>query len=99
MAAEVAARNKGEVVRPLRVIEGEIKELIDEAEAAAETARRPFYERIGPLLVEARDGHFEGNLSGFFDWAEKKFGKSRSSIRTYVAYGSSTSPKSFKNLE
>src|SRR5215831_3805206 len=31
-------------------------------------------------LIEARDGHFAGRPSEFYDWAEREFGKSREEI-------------------
>ena len=88
-----------EVVRPLRTIESEIKELIREADTAAEEAQQPFYKKIGPLLAEAREGYFAGDSAGFYDWATRKFGKSQTQIRTYAAYGARNQGKSFKHLE
>ena len=94
MSMQVAEASH-EIARPLRVIEGLIKDELEQAEAAAQ----PYYTRIAPLLVEAREGHFQGNSAGFYEWATKKFGKSRERIRTYVALGSNAHAKSFKNLD
>jgi hypothetical protein len=87
------------VIRPLRVIEREIKELFDRADQAADDAAQPFYRKIAPLLIEAKEGYFAGETAKFFDWAQRKFGKSHDSIRTYIALGTSKRSSSFKNLE
>jgi hypothetical protein len=88
-----------EVVRPLRVIESEIKEILQDADAAIEDAQRPYYQKIGPLLVEARDGHFKGDSIGFLAWGTKKFGKNQETIRRWTALGAAATPKPFKHLE
>jgi hypothetical protein len=51
------------------------------------------------LLVEARSGHFQGDSSGFYGWATRKFGKSQATIRRYTAFGADGNHKSFKHLE
>jgi hypothetical protein len=86
------------VVRSLREIETDLKELFQEANEAAENATRSYYQKAAPLLIEAQEGHFKGNTAGFYAWAQKKFGKSTTSIRTYIAYGIRDGRKSFKNI-
>jgi len=81
-------------VRPLRAIETEIKELLQEAEDAS----KPFYYKLGPLLLEAKQSHFGNSTAAFYDWSSKKFGKSKGTIRGYLAFESSNGPKLFKNL-
>ena len=87
-----------EVVRPLRTIESEIKELIREADTAAEEAQQPYYKKIGPLLVEAREGYFAGDSAGFYDWAKRKFDISQTTTRRYVAFVDAKGHKSFKHI-
>jgi hypothetical protein len=87
-----------DLVRPLRVLERLIKEELDAGDQAAKAAAEPHYRNVAPLLLEAKEGHFRDNASGFYDWAQKKFGKSRTTISTYLAYGIGSERKSFKNL-
>lgn len=97
--ANVAIVEDREVARPLRMIEGLIKEQLKAADEAAQDAAKPYYEKVAPLLVEAKEGHFQGDTTGFYEWAQKKFGKSQSAIRTYLAYRSAQHDKPFKNIE
>jgi hypothetical protein len=99
MANVAIVASQQEVVRPLRVLEGLLKEKFQQAEQAAEDARKPYYEEIAPLLVEAKECHFVGNTTGFFAWATKKFGISQTTTRRYIAFLSASSAKSFKNLQ
>jgi hypothetical protein len=95
----VAETDHRSVVRPLRVIEAELIEEFKMADNAAADAARPYYERAAPLLAEAKEGHFHNDTAGFYAWAQKKFGKSKDTIRTWTQLGSSTRSKQFKNLE
>jgi len=87
------------LVRPLRTIEEDIRQYIDAGDHAAREASQPFYRRAGPLLVEAKEGHFAGNSAGFYDWAQKKFGKTKATIGTWVAMGNPSPLKPFKTQE
>jgi len=93
MTAIVTA--EGDHARPLGVLVALIKEGLRQAEAAAQ----PYYERIAPLLIEARDGHFRGDRKGFYAWGEKTFGKSQTTLSSYIAFSSHDAGKSFKNLQ
>jgi hypothetical protein len=92
-----AVEERREVARPLRVLETLIKKLLQEADDAAEEVRRPFYDKIAPILIEARDGHFQSDSRGFYAWATKKFGRNQATIRLYVARAGSLEDKSFKS--
>jgi hypothetical protein len=98
MAQVTVAEDEGEIARPLNVLIPLIKKDFE----AAEEAGLEYYTAAGEKLNEARDGHFEGDSSGFYSWAEKNFGKKRTQIKNYmaVAAASLTKPqKKFKNLE
>ena len=86
------------VARSLRILEGLIKEQFDGAERAAADATEPYYRTAAPLLVEAKEGHFVGNADGFYNWAQKKFGKSRTQISTWLSSAQALTDKSFKSL-
>jgi len=93
--AQLATRDEGVVARPLKVLADLIKhDIID-----AELAGRPHYEAAALKLIEARDGHFQGRTAQFYAWAEKVTGKSQSTIRSWIVFGSSTNRNSFKNKE
>jgi hypothetical protein len=92
------ATDSTNVIRPLRDIEKDIKEHVDAGDHAAAEAAEPHYRRTGPLLVEAKEGHFVGDAAGFYDWAQKKFGKSRTQIRTWIGYAGVIEDKSFKTI-
>lgn len=86
------------VARPLRVLEGLIREIIEAGDHAGAQAAEPYYRKAAPLLVEAQEGHFAGDTAGFYDWGQKKFGKSRTQIRTWTAYAGALESKPFKSL-
>jgi hypothetical protein len=86
------------VVRPLRVLEAEIKVHIDAGDAAAREAAEPHYKKAAPLLIEAKEGHFAGDTAGFYDWGQKKFGKSRTQIMTWTAYAGEGGHNRLKSL-
>jgi hypothetical protein len=86
-----------EVTRSLKTLEGLIKEKLKQADEAAEEARQPFYEEIGPLLVEAQEQHFD-SLSLFYNWATTKFGKSQTQISRYVSHARGGGSTRFKSL-
>jgi hypothetical protein len=94
----MSATAEANLMRPLRVLEGLIKEQFDAADQAAQHATEPFYRKVAPLLAEAKESHFQGDAVGFYDWAQKKFGKSRSTISTWTAYGIKDHSKSFKHI-
>lgn len=85
---------KNEVARPLRVLTPLIKQDFEDAERAGMT----FYKKAGDKLIEAREGHFDGDTSGFFKWAQKTFGKKPTQIRTYMALAAADADKPFKSL-
>jgi hypothetical protein len=95
MISQVAEQDEREVARPLKVL----AELIKKDLADAESVGRPHYEAAAEKLIVARDGHFDGRLSQFYDWAEKQFGKNKATIRSWIVFGSSEHRKSFKNKE
>lgn len=92
MSTEVTNKSETAVARPLKVLAPLIKKDFDEAEKAG----RPFQEAAGAKLIEAQDGHFDGNTIGFYKWAEKSFGKTRLTIRTCMAWSALGGAKSFK---
>ena len=94
--AETAQTN---LVRPLRIIEQEIREHIEAGDRAASEAGEIHYRRAAPLLVEAKEGHFDGNTAGFYEWAQKKFVKSRTQIMTWTGYAIAVPHKPFKNIQ
>ena len=61
--------------------EAELKRDLEAGDAAA----RPFYLSAGALLVEAREGHFNGNSAGFYKWAKKTFGIGTTDARFWMA--------------
>jgi hypothetical protein len=93
-----AAADSTNVIRALRDIERDIKEHVDAGDHAAAEAAEPHYRRAGPLLVEAKEGHFVGDTAGFYNWAQKKFGKSQTQIRAWLHYAGAVEDKSFKSL-
>ena len=82
-----------EVARPLKVLEKLIKEDIE----AGDKAGMDYWRSAGEKLNEARDGHYENDAAGFWKWAEKKFGKSQYSLRTWMALGALPASKVFKS--
>lgn len=95
----IATKKVQQVIRPLRVIEAELKPIFDEAEGAAEEARQPYYKKAAPLLLEAREGHFMNETAKFYEWAQKKFGISRTTTTRWVLFGADDKSKSFKHLD
>ena len=91
----LAKQDSREVARPLRTLERLIKDDIE----AGEKAGMDYYRSAGEKLNEAQDGHFDGNTSGFWRWAEKSFGKSKATIRVWMALGAHKASKRFKTLE
>jgi hypothetical protein len=67
----VASRGKEEVVRPLRELASLIKSKLQEAEEAAEEAKRPYWQEIGELLLEAK-GQFDTGAE-FYEWGQRQF--------------------------
>jgi len=94
MAAIVEVES-GEIARPLKVLVPLIKQDFEEAEEAG----MAYYKAAGEKLTEAREGHFEGDIKHFYEWAEKNFGKKRDQIRTYMALVSTVSRKPFRTLD
>jgi hypothetical protein len=94
----MSATAEANLVRPLRVLEGLIREYIDAGDRAAKEAAEPHYRKAGPLLAEAKEAHFQGDTARFYDWAQKKFVKSRETISTWTAWGSLDRPKAFKHI-
>jgi hypothetical protein len=82
------------VARPLAVLVPLIKDDFTQAEAAG----MPYYLKAGQKLLEAREGHFRGNITGFYEWAEKNFKKSQTTIRTYITLKALAPRKSFKSI-
>jgi hypothetical protein len=88
----LAKQESREVARPLKILEKLIKEDFE----AADQAGKPFNQAAGAKLIEAQEGHFEGNVSGFYKWAEKHFGKSNSYLRVCMAYSGVGGVKAFE---
>jgi hypothetical protein len=86
------------VIRPLRIIAAEIRECFDAGDAAAASASEPHYRKAAPLLAEAKRDHFKDDMAGFLKWGMNTFGKSRTQISTWHAFGIQSEHKSFKNL-
>jgi hypothetical protein len=86
------------LIRPLRVIEAEIRVHIDAGDRAAAEAAEPHYRKAAPLLVEAQESHFAGDLAGFHRWVQKKFGKSPRQTTRWIGWARVNLPKSFKTL-
>jgi hypothetical protein len=95
----LATTDDREVVRPLRVIEAELKELFRQAAEAAEEAKLPYYKKIGPLLSEAKESHFQRNSMGFLAWTKEKFGISQTTTYTCLRYEARDRSKSFESQE
>jgi len=91
----LAKQDSREVARPLKVLEKLIKEDIE----AGEKAGMDYWRAAGEKLNEAKDGHFEGDVSGFWRWAEKNFGKNRNTLRTWMASGIRKGAKSLAEVE
>jgi hypothetical protein len=47
---------------------------------------------------EVRQTHFEGDPKGFFAWAEKNFGKSKTQLSTYISLAGHAKAKSSESL-
>jgi hypothetical protein len=99
MSATAEVDTKANLVRPLRVLAELIKAELDAGDQAAESAAEPYYRKAAPLLLEAKEGHYQGDTAGFYDWAHKKFGKSIAQIKVYVGYARASVDKPFKHLE
>lgn len=89
-----ALKEGTKVTRPLRAYVPLIQEQLD----LAEKAGMPFYDTAGKLLREVREIYFQDDAPGFYAWADKNFGKSASTIRTWMAIGSDAKSKSFESL-
>lgn len=95
MSTAIEARNDNAIAKPLR----DYVPLIREQFELAEKAGIQYFHAAGNLLTEVRETHFEGDAKGFFEWAEKNFGKTRGHLRTYMALSTDTSRKSFRTLD
>jgi len=88
-----------EVARPLRTLEKLIKEAIE----AGEQAGMAYYKAAGTMLNEAQENHFTKNdkidVSRFWKWAERNFGKSRNTLRAWMAAGARDLPKRLRTLD
>ena len=93
--AQVQTTDSREVARPLNVLIPLIKEDFEMAEKAG----MEYYKKAGELLLEAREGHFEGDTSGFFAWEQEKFGKSPGQLRIYMALVRTDTRKPFKTID
>jgi len=81
-----------DVARPLRVLAPLIKKDLEDAKKAG----RPFEEAAGIKLIEAKEGHFDGDTTGFYRWTSAEFGKTRLTIETYMAWSALGGHKSQK---
>jgi hypothetical protein len=90
----IAVAGEHAVARPLRAFVPLIQEQFD----LAEKAGKEYYRAAGKLLAEVRETHFEGDAAAFFQWAQKNFGKSPTTIRSYIAFDASSAHKQFKSL-
>jgi len=95
--AQLATQEEGALARPLAVLIPLIKEDI----AQAEVAGMAYYRAAGEKLLEARDGSFDGRLNEFYEWAEKHFGRAKSTIRTWISLvlSETNSGRQFKSLQ
>src|SRR5262245_52022111 len=91
----LAKQDSREVARPLKVLQKLIQDDIEHGEQAG----MDYYRSAGEKLNEAQEGHFEGDATGFWKWAEKSFGKSKATIRVWMALGAHKASKRFKTLE
>jgi hypothetical protein len=91
----LAKQASHEVARPLKTLERLIKEDIE----AGERQGMDYWRSAGEKLNEAQDGHFDGDAAGFWRWAEKSFGKTKTQLRVWMAYGSHSHPKRFKTQQ
>jgi hypothetical protein len=78
--ADLQVADAREIARPLKVLEPLIRSDFE----AAERVGMPYYRAAGEKLVEARDGPFAGNVSQFYQWARRRFGRSKTQIRLYT---------------
>ena len=90
----LARQDTREVARPLRVLE----KLIHEDIEAGEKAGMDYFLSAGVKLNEARDGHYEKDAAGFWEWAER-FKRGKRQLQVWMALGSHKTPKRFKSLE
>jgi hypothetical protein len=95
MMTALSKQDSREVARPLKVLEKLIKADIE----AGEKAGMDYYRSAGEKLNEAQEGHYEGDAGRFWKWAEQKFGKTQSTLRTWMALDVETSHKRFKSLQ
>jgi hypothetical protein len=91
----LAKQDSREVARPLKVLEKLIKEAIESANKAG----MAYYKAAGELLNEARDGHFEDDPQGFYQWAKETFDILRTQTATWMGLAAASSTKSFKSLK
>jgi len=89
----VAKQDTREVARPLKTLEKLIREDIESGDKAG----MDFYRAAGEKLHEAREGYYGSDTAGFWRWSETKFGKTRTTLRVWMALGVHTSGKSFKS--
>jgi hypothetical protein len=89
----LAKQESREVARPLKTLEKLIKEDIE----AGEQAGMDYYRSAGEKLNEAQEGHYAGDAVGFWKWSER-YGKSRTTLRTWMALGGHKAAKRFKSL-
>jgi hypothetical protein len=95
MSSTLTKSESHEVARPLKMLVPLIKSDLEKGDEAG----MPYFIAAGEKLNEARDGHYKGNTSGFFSWAEETFGKKREQIRLYMASAAARNGKSFKSLK
>jgi hypothetical protein len=91
---QIATTDDHAIARSLKVLAPLIKQDIAEADSAG----RPHYEAAAAKLIEARDGHFEDNLAGFYRWAVDEFQKSQGTIRSWIVFGAKNNGR-FKTKE
>ena len=78
--ADLQVAASQELARPLKALVPLIKEAFEQAE----TAGMPYYRKAGTLLLEARDGSFDGRTAEFYAWAERSFGRKKTQVRNYI---------------
>lgn len=91
--AALAEQDIREVARPLKTLEKLIKEDIE----AGDKAGMDYYRAAGEKLNEAREGHYENDVERFWEWAGRKFGRTRTTLRTWMVIGALPPSKSFKS--
>lgn len=80
---QIALREKELVSRPLKILVPLIKEEIEHGREAADQAAKPFFQRAGDLLLEAKPQMDHGEWEG---WVKRNFTIGSSTARRWMQY-------------